>query len=93
LSEDLERAIKAIEGQGSGICAGNLLNDGINRYQYDAENRISSVNNPATTYTYNADGQRVAKTMCGTTTDFLYDRPGAGDALQFQSSLAVVCLH
>jgi RHS repeat-associated protein len=57
--------------------AGNLLKDqASNAYSYDAENRIVSVNNGATTYAYNPKGQRVAKTTGGVTTDFIYDRDG-----------------
>ena len=56
--------------------AGNLLNDGINSYTYDAENRIKSVNSGATTYTYDAEGRRVAKITGGSLTDFIYDRQG-----------------
>jgi RHS repeat-associated protein len=41
--------------------AGNLLNDQINTYTYDAENRIATLNgSPA--YIYDAEGRRVAKT-------------------------------
>jgi RHS repeat-associated protein len=56
--------------------AGNLLNDGTHNYIYDPENRIISVDNGATTYTYDADGKRVAKTTAGTLTDIIYDREG-----------------
>jgi RHS repeat-associated protein len=55
---------------------GNLLNDVSHSYQYDAENRIVSVDGGATTYAYDADGQRVAKTTGSVTTDFIYDREG-----------------
>jgi len=56
--------------------AGNLLNDGTNSYQYDAENRITSANNGAATYTYTAGGQRAGKTVGNDTTDIIYDREG-----------------
>jgi RHS repeat-associated protein len=56
--------------------AGNLTNDKFHSYTYDAENRIISVDNGATTYAYDADGQRVAKTTSGSTTDYIYDREG-----------------
>jgi RHS repeat-associated protein len=56
--------------------AGNLLNDGSHNYKYDAESRIISVDNGATTYTYDATGQRVTKATGGSNTDFLYDREG-----------------
>ena len=56
--------------------AGNLLFDGVHHYIYDAENRIISVDNGATTYTYDARGRRVAKTAGASVTDFIYDREG-----------------
>lgn len=40
--------------------AGNLLNDGVHSYTYDAEGRISSVDG-TTQYVYDAEGHRVAK--------------------------------
>ena len=56
--------------------AGNLLNDLTHRYTYDPENRIISEDNGATTYAYDAAGERVAKTNGGTVTDIIYDREG-----------------
>jgi RHS repeat-associated protein len=68
--------------------AGNLLNDGVHNYTYDAESRITQVDAGATAiYTYNALGQRVEKTTpafsneCGTsspsgTVFYLYDLSG-----------------
>jgi YD repeat-containing protein len=42
--------------------AGNLFNDGVHHYKYDAENRIIQVDNGTTaTYVYDADGYRVQK--------------------------------
>jgi len=40
--------------------AGNLLNDQVNTYTYDAENRIATLNG-VKTYIYDAEGRRVAK--------------------------------
>jgi len=51
---------------------GNVLNDGVHSYAYDAENRIISVDGGATTYVYDAFGRRVSKTVGGTT-QYLYD--------------------
>src|SRR5581483_425451 len=57
--------------------AGNLTNDGLHNYTYDAENRIKSVDNGATaSYIYDADGYRVRKVTSGATTDYLYDFGG-----------------
>jgi RHS repeat-associated protein len=62
--------------------AGNLLNDGVHQYRYDAENRLISVDSTVT-YAYNADGQRVHRTgyttdTCDTTgqRDYVYDLSG-----------------
>lgn len=41
--------------------AGNMTNDGMHSYQYDSENRIISVDNGGTAYTYDGDGRRVKK--------------------------------
>jgi RHS repeat-associated protein len=41
--------------------AGDVLSDGFNQYQYDAEGRIASVNG-AISYIYDAEGRRVGKT-------------------------------
>jgi RHS repeat-associated protein len=54
--------------------AGNTTYDGVHHYTYDPENRIISVDNGATTYTYDALGRRAAKTTGGSVTDFIYDR-------------------
>lgn len=56
--------------------AGNVLSDSAHTYSYDAENRLVSVDHGATTYGYDADGQRVFKTTAGALTDFIYDRDG-----------------
>jgi RHS repeat-associated protein len=66
--------------------AGNLLNDGVHSYAYDAENRITQVDSGATAaYVYNALGQRVEKITpttiyneCGTlgTVFYFYDLSG-----------------
>src|SRR5271157_5000349 len=62
--------------------AGNLLNDGVHHYAYDAENRLVAVDSTVT-YAYNADGQRVHRTgyttdTCDTTgkRDYVYDLSG-----------------
>ncbi|MHB8756226.1 MAG: RHS repeat protein [Candidatus Acidiferrales bacterium] len=55
---------------------GNVLNDGAHSYAYDAENRIISVDGGATTYVYDANGQRVRKTVRGASTDYVYDLAG-----------------
>ena len=57
--------------------AGNLLGDGVHTYTYDAENRIVKVDGGSTaSYVYNAEGQRVRKTVGATSVDYLYDLAG-----------------
>lgn len=54
--------------------AGNMIYDGAHSYTYDAENRLISVDGGSTaTYIYDANGQRVRKTVGGVSTDFLRD--------------------
>ena len=53
--------------------AGNLLLNGSTSYQYDAENRIKTVNSGSgATYTYDADGNRVRKDSTDGSTEYLY---------------------
>jgi len=61
---------------GSYDAVGNLLNDGVHSYTYDAENRIVSMDGGAVTYAYDVAGQRTSKTVGGVLTDFIYDREG-----------------
>uniref|UniRef100_UPI0005271EFD RHS repeat domain-containing protein n=1 Tax=Thiolinea disciformis TaxID=125614 RepID=UPI0005271EFD len=51
---------------------GNLLNDGVHTYTYNAQNRLASVDG-TTTYSYNADEQRVKKVSGQTTTFYAWD--------------------
>ncbi len=56
---------------------GNLTNDGTYKYYYDCENRLINVNDqndsPVASYKYDYQGQRVSKTVGGTTTRYVYD--------------------
>jgi RHS repeat-associated protein len=54
--------------------AGNLLNDGLHSYVFDAENKISKVDNVAA-YVYDGEGQRVRK-LVGENLRFIYDMHG-----------------
>jgi len=57
--------------------AGNLLNDGIHSYQYDAENRLISADGGTTaSYVYDAAGRRVRRVWGGTIFEYLYDLSG-----------------
>lgn len=56
--------------------AGNLLNDGVHNYSYDAEGRLSAVDGGATaSYVYDAEGRRVRRSASGAV-DYLYDPAG-----------------
>jgi RHS repeat-associated protein len=56
--------------------AGNLLNDGMHTYTYDAENRILSVDGN-TSYAYDADGRRVGKKAGGVfVAEYILDQNG-----------------
>jgi RHS repeat-associated protein len=50
--------------------AGNLLNDGLHNYTFDAENRIKNVDGNAA-YTYDAEGHRIKKSV-GENVRFVY---------------------
>lgn len=70
-------ASNQISGLCSGTCydaAGDVINDGIHAYTYDAEHRIAQVDGGSTaSYVYDAVGHRVQKTAGGATTAYLYD--------------------
>ncbi len=51
---------------------GNLTNDGLNTYTYDAENRIKIVNGTGATYSYDGAGLRVKKEASGQSTVYIY---------------------
>jgi RHS repeat-associated protein len=53
---------------------GNVTNDRVHTYQYDAENRVVSVDSGFTaTYAYNHDNQRVKKVAGGATTHSIWN--------------------
>ncbi len=54
--------------------SGNLIFDGVNRYEYDFENRLVKVTTPddTITFTYDAIGRRIAKTDSHGSTRFIY---------------------
>lgn len=57
--------------------AGNLTNDGLHSYQYDAENRVVSVDGGATaSYSYNHKNHRVKQTAGSATTHFVCHNTG-----------------
>lgn len=77
--------------------AGNLTADGTgtgtHTYQWDAENRLKSIDNGATaTYTYNALGQRAEKAVGSTYTEYAYHASGeeVGENNRSKWSLQVI---
>jgi len=55
--------------------AGNLLSDALNTYSWDLRNHLSGISGGSSaSFVYDAFGRRAAKTINGTTTQFLYDR-------------------
>jgi len=54
---------------------GNLTNDGVNTYQWDARNRLMGVSGGATAaFNYDALGRRTTKVVGSVTSQFLYDQ-------------------
>lgn len=54
---------------------GNLISDGVNTYTWDALNQLETISGPNlfASFTYDALGRRISKTVGGVTTQFLYD--------------------
>ena len=54
---------------------GNLTDDGVNTYTWDARGRLTMISGPAgdTSFRYDALGRRIAMTANGTTHEYLYD--------------------
>jgi RHS repeat-associated protein len=54
---------------------GNLTNDGVRSYVWNARNQLATINGTGVTasFEYDAFGRRTRKTVNGTTTEFLYD--------------------
>lgn len=53
---------------------GNLTNDGVNTYQWDARNRLTGISGGATAnFAYDALDRRVSKAINGISTQFAYD--------------------
>jgi len=55
---------------------GNLINDGVNLYMWDARNQLASITGLANAnFQHDPSGRRAIKTVSGVTTAFLYDGP------------------
>jgi RHS repeat-associated protein len=52
--------------------AGNMTNDHVHAYAFDAENRVKTVDSTGASYTYDAANQRVLKTVGATTTVYIF---------------------
>jgi RHS repeat-associated protein len=53
--------------------AGNVTNDGVHSYTYDAENRVVSVDSGAATYSYDERNWRVKKTVGSSVTHYIWE--------------------
>jgi RHS repeat-associated protein len=57
--------------------AGNMLNDGVHSYQYDAEGNLMQVDGGSTAkYVYDVFNQRAQVQTASTTTEYIYDYAG-----------------
>jgi RHS repeat-associated protein len=64
---------------GNGVtydAAGNITNDGMHSFTYDAEGRIVSADAGSIASTYDAFGRRVRKVVSGSAKDYVYDTAG-----------------
>jgi RHS repeat-associated protein len=62
---------------------GNLTGDGTNTYTWDARNRLVAISGGTTaSFSYDALGRRVSKTVNGVATQYLYDRQNVTQELQ-----------
>jgi RHS repeat-associated protein len=52
---------------------GNMTSDGTNSFVWNARNKLASMNFAANSFQYDPFGRRQAKTISGTTTNYLYD--------------------
>jgi RHS repeat-associated protein len=52
---------------------GNTTQSGVNSFTYDSENELKTMNGGAVTLLYDGDGNRVAETASGLTTQYLVD--------------------
>ena len=78
-SSDLNSATNQI-ASGNGVtydAVGDIINDGIHSYTYDAEGRITQVDGGSTaTYQYDAFGRRTRRTVNGVGYEDVYDPSG-----------------
>jgi RHS repeat-associated protein len=71
---------------------GNLTNDGVNTYVWNARNQLASISGPglSASFQYDAFGRRISKTFNGSTTDFLYN--GAAVVQEIASGIPVATM-
>lgn len=69
---------------------GNLTSDGINTYNWDARNQLTSISGPGLTasFQYDGFGRRINKTVNGTSTNYLYDESNIVQELAGTSPIA-----
>jgi RHS repeat-associated protein len=62
---------------------GNLTSDGTNTYTWNARNQLASISGGTTaSFSYSPFGQRVSRTLSGTTTELLNDGPNVVQEIQ-----------
>jgi RHS repeat-associated protein len=68
---------------------GNMTSDGAHNYVWDARNQLKQIDGGATaSFTYDAFGRRLGKTILGTNTSFLYDGDNAVQELSGTTVMA-----
>ncbi|MGH9906311.1 MAG: RHS repeat domain-containing protein, partial [Pyrinomonadaceae bacterium] len=70
---------------------GNLTNNGLNTYSWDARNQLASITGGITaSFQYDAFGRRINKTINGNSTSFLYDGANVIQELSGTTSTATM---
>ena len=67
---------------------GNMTSDGTNSYTWNARNKLASMNSSSISFQYDPYGRRVAKTVAGFTTNYLYDGANIVQELSSGSPIA-----
>jgi YD repeat-containing protein len=78
--------------------AGNVIQDSMHHYYYDAENRLIQVDGTlgtcsTTCYVYFPDGKRAEKSVAGVRVDYLYDAEGRQNTASMFTRAEVIWLH
>ncbi len=65
-----------------------MTSDGTNSYSWNARNKLASMNSSSISFQYDPYGRRVAKTVAGSTTNYLYDGANIVQELSSGSPIA-----